>query len=319
MWKNFADGIDLNDFTFGSRETKKAFVTGGTGFVGSHLARELLFRGWEVHLLVRETSAHPESIGLGKKVSTHLYDGTTDCLIRILGRVKPHVAFHLAACSIASHTPDDITPLIHSNILLGTQLIEAMVNERVDCLVNAGTYWQHYGNEDYNPVCLYAATKQAFEMIIRHAVETASLKAVTLVLYDIYGPDDKRSKLFSQLAAAARTQKPLALSPGGQKIDFVFVKDCVEAFIIASERLMNRSAACNERYRVSSGRTLTLKEVVSIYEEISGTQIPVIWGGRPYRPREIMSPWDGGASLPGWEPMVLLEEGLRIMLHGKKH
>ncbi|WP_180146808.1 NAD-dependent epimerase/dehydratase family protein [Desulfoluna butyratoxydans] len=307
----------MNDFTAESRCKKKAFVTGGTGFVGSHLAKGLLSRGWEVHLLIRETSLLPESIKPEENVSTHLYDGTTDCLIRILGIVKPHVVFHLAACSIARHTPDDIIPLIHSNILLGTQLIEAMVKNQVYCLVNTGTYWQHYGNEEYNPVCLYAATKQAFEMILRHAVETSYLKAVTLVLYDTYGPGDTRGKLFDQLAVASKEQKPLPLSPGGQKIDFVFVGDCVEAYVIASEQLMHRRFPCNERYRISSGRALTLKEAVSVYESISGTKIPVIWGGRPYRAREIMHPWDGGTPLPGWHPKVSLEDGLRIMLHEK--
>ena len=67
-----------------------------------------------------------------------------------------------------------------SNITFGTQLVEAMVANGCYQFVNTGTSWQHYENDEYNPVNLYAATKQAFEDILRYYVETSALRVITL-------------------------------------------------------------------------------------------------------------------------------------------
>ena len=66
----------------------------------------------------------------------------------------------------------------------------------VKILVNTGTSWQHYENKDYSPVNLYAATKQSFEAILQYYVEVASLKAITLKLFETYGLDDPRPNFF---------------------------------------------------------------------------------------------------------------------------
>jgi nucleoside-diphosphate-sugar epimerase len=227
---------------------------------------------------------------------------------------RPSVVFHLASLFLAQHEVADVTPLLTSNVLFGTQLAEAMAANGVTRLVNTGTSWQHYENADYDPVCLYAATKQAFEDILAHYVSVCGLRAVTLKLFDTYGPDDPRPKLFTLLRKVAESQQPLAMSPGDQMIDLVYIDDVVDAFLAAAGRLEGGSVANHERYAVSSGRPIRLRDLVALYGRVAGVPMPIEWGKRPYRPREVMTTWDRGNPPPGWAPKVGLEDGIARML-----
>ena len=68
--------------------------------------------------------------------------------------------------------------------------------------LTAGTAWQHYNNQSYDPVCLYAATKQAYECLIDYYVKVHGLHAVTVKLHDTYGEGDERGKLFYLLQSS---------------------------------------------------------------------------------------------------------------------
>jgi nucleoside-diphosphate-sugar epimerase len=293
-----------------STRPNRALVTGGNGFVGSHVVRRLVHEGWEVHAIVRPHSDLAPIAELRGRIVRHEYDGSTESLVRAVEAARPDVAFHLASLFLSEHRPEDVAPFVTANLLLGTQLMEAMSGGGVTRLVNTGTSWQHYESRDYAPVNLYAATKEAFEAIIAYYVEARGARVITLKLFDTYGPDDPRPKLFHLLAKVAREQQPLDMSPGEQLIDLVHVDDVVTAFLLAADRLLQDAVAGHERYAVSSGAPLALRKLVAIYERVSGVTLPIRWGGRPYRQREVMRPWDRGTRLPGWAPRIGLEEGI---------
>jgi nucleoside-diphosphate-sugar epimerase len=293
---------------------KRALVTGGSGFVGSRLVRRLLSDGWLVHAVVRPGRVVDAPSGAEGRLFTHVHDGTTESLEALLAEARPDVVFHLASLFLAQHEAADVAPLVLSNVLFGTQLAEAMARTGACRLVNAGTSWQHFGNADYDPVCLYAATKQAFEDILAHYVSSCGLRVVTLKLFDTYGPEDPRPKLFTLLGKVAASQQPLAMSPGDQMIDLVYIDDVVDAFLAAAGRLEGGSVANHERYAVSSGRPIRLRDLVALYGRVAGVPMPIEWGKRPYRPREVMTTWDRGNPPPGWAPKVGLEDGIARML-----
>lgn len=287
-----------------------AILTGATGFIGSHLARRLVAEEWDVHLIVRPTSRLTILAEVINGVTIHSHDGSTAGMSAIIGEVRPDVAFHLASLFLVQHKPEDVEPLIRANVLFSTQLVDAMIAHGVHRLVNTGTAWQHFRNADYSPVCLYAATKQAFEAILRFYVEASSLRVVTLKLFDTYGPRDPRAKLFALLRKAAQGQVPLAMSPGEQSIDLVYIDDVVDAFLIAADRLLKGEAGQFEEYAVSSGNPIRLQDLVQLYGQVTGRTVPVQWGQHPYRLREVMIPWNLGQRLPGWNPKIGLEEGI---------
>ena len=290
-----------------------ALVTGGSGFIGSNLIRRLVAEGWRVHAIVRPSSdMNMLSTSLGK-ITLHVYDGSIQSLLQIMREAKPRVVYHLASLFLSGHTPEDVARLIQSNVLFSAQLVEAMKENGIRHLVNTGTSWQHYENHEYSPVNLYAATKQAFEAILQFYIEAHGLKVVTLKLFDTYGPNDPRPKLFHWLQKIADDKSTLAMSPGEQLIDLVYIDDVIEAYMLAAERVQSESYSGHNEYAVSSGKPMKLKELVQKFSELTDREIHVEWGARPYRQREVMVTWDNGETLPGWKPKVSLENGVAYM------
>lgn len=296
-------------------DSKTAIITGATGFVGSHLARHLASNGWNVHAIVRPKSNTLPLLQTSEQITIHRHYGSTAQMIDIVQGIKPDIVFHLASLFLAQHQSRDVAPMIQSNLTFATQLLEAMAASGVYRLVNTGTSWQHYENKPYSPVCLYAATKQAFESILAYYTETTELQAVTLKLFDTYGPADNRPKLFSLLHEAAQEQKQLIMSPGEQLLDLVYIDDVVNAFCMAAKRLLEgKNERKSESFAVSSENPMRLKDIVSVYERVAGKKLPIQWGARSYRSREVMIPWSHGENLPGWRALVGFEAGVQKIL-----
>lgn len=296
------------------REKRIACVTGATGFVGYHLSLYLLKEGWRVHAIVRNASNYQKLQNTSRE-QIHFHNYDEEDLIEILKKIKPQIVFHLAAAVQHEHTYASIEELVQSNITFGTKLLEAMAQNNCRNLINTGTYWQNYKNEEYNPVNLYAATKESFEKIIRYYKEAENFQTITLKLFDTYGPGDSRKKLFNLLSEALRERKELCLTRGEQKIDLVYIDDVIKAYIKAAAYLMKADNEKQGTYVVSGRKTISLKQVVETYEKVVGEKLYIQWGGRNYRKREVMTPWNQGRILPGWKAGIMLEEGIKRMLN----
>jgi nucleoside-diphosphate-sugar epimerase len=293
----------------GGGPMRRVLVSGATGFVGGHLVRHLAARGVVVGCVVRAAS---DTTGLGA-AAVLPHDGSTEVLHAIVREFRPQCVVHLASYFVAEHVPHDVAPLIQSNLLFATQLADAAAAAGVEHFVNTGTAWQHYRDAPYDPVCLYAATKQAFDDILRYYRERVGMRVVTLELSDTYGPGDRRQKLLPLLLRRVRDRQPMGMSAGEQRISLVFISDVVDAFVRAIELVAELPPGAEARYGVEAAEQPRLRELVSLVERAAGVALPIRWGERPYRQREMMVPWRGPA-LPGWRPRVDLATGIRRVL-----
>jgi nucleoside-diphosphate-sugar epimerase len=309
-------------------ETNRALVTGGTGYLGSRLVRRLRADGWAVAVLVPAGSAGSSLAG----VKNHGYDGSLASLQTVLGTERPDCVFHLATLFLAQHRADDIPALIAANVTLGAQLLEALADINRPPLINVATSWQTMDGSAYRPANLYAATKQAFVDILRYYVDACEQPAVSVHLFDTYGPDDPRGKLVSALIKAMTDGKALELSPGEQRLDLMHADDIADALLTVAHRMLNTVSASRRwqhgdclpdgalpshplhDYALRSGRTLSLRELVALIERLAGRPLTVRWGARAYRPREIMSPLSPHPSLPDWAPKIALETGITDLI-----
>jgi nucleoside-diphosphate-sugar epimerase len=284
-------------------------ITGSTGFVGSNFSTFLLNKGYKVHLIVRN---HPSELNLEwnrDQVSVFVYDGNIHALIEYFKNVKPKFVVHLASYFVAEHNSEQIDKLVSSNLQFGLHLLEAMKEANVGFLINTGTSWQHFENSSYNPVCLYAATKQAFESLIEYYIQSVGLKVITLKLFDTYGENDKRPKLINTLCKLAVENGELKLSSGEQMLNFVHIDDVCEAFFKALQILEKMHSPEHRSYAVKHDNSYSLKEVVGMFENVHGCKLNIVWGGRAYRKREVMTLWSSGLSVPGWEAKISLADG----------
>jgi nucleoside-diphosphate-sugar epimerase len=300
-------------------KNKSALITGSTGFVGSNLVRRLVLDGWDTHILIRPSSSLSQLEDIKSQIKIHYHSGEINSLVCLMSEIRPTVVFHLASLFLANHNSEDVDRLISSNILFPAQLIEAMAKNDCLNLVNTGTSWQHYDSNEFNPVNLYSATKQAFEDLLTFFIQTKSIKCITLKIFDTYGPKDNRAKLISTLINIAASGEMLNMSPGEQQIDLVYIDDVVDAYILAAHRLMEGKVSSHEQYSVSTGAPICLRDLVNILSEVFVQPINVFWGARPYRPREVMIPWAGGVWLDGWHPKITLAKGLRSIKESIQH
>ena len=289
----------------------RCIITGATGYIGSHVLKYLLSKGWEIHIIADPKFGYENIKEVLSQIDVFEYDGGIESLCDYFQKVKADVVFHLAAAVITNYTPTQVSILVQSNIQFGTEILEAMKASSTKMFIGTGSYWQNFNGDDYNPVDLYAATKEAFEKILKYYTEVEGLRAITLRLFDVYGTDDNRPKLWNIIKQKAGTDEVLNLSKGEQYLDMVFISDVCMAYEQAFVLLRDTINLRNEVYGVYSNKRKTLKEIVEIYRNIIGKPICINYGGKPYKKREVMSPTDRLIKLPGWNPKVSLEEGLR--------
>ena len=285
-------------------------MTGATGFIGSRLARRLVDENWDLHVIVRADSKLDRIADLPSVV--HVDDGRMP-MHEIVRTAAPDVCFHLAGYVVGAHKHSDISSLIADNLLFGTRLADALAANGHCDVVNAGSYWQNAGGRAYHPVALYAATKQAFQDLLQFYVESNCLRVVTLKFFETYGPGDHRPKLINLMLQAAATGRSIDVSPGDQFVDLVHVDDAVEACLAAARALQRPEQWSSMSYSVTTGAPMRLRDLVNRIEQIIGQDVPVEWGRRAYRWREMMVPWDVAPVVPDWTPAVSLESGIGAM------
>lgn len=297
---------------------RTVLITGATGYVGRHVARAFLDTGDRVHVVVRPTSDLTPLAdgGLAHGARPEIYDGSIATLLSIVERLRPDTVVHLAADTGRDADSVDVDRILEANVVFGTRLLEACATHaRGAAFVAAGSFWEHTGPMHDEANGLYAAAKRAFHEILGWYTRSGRVRGVTLVLFDVYGPDDPRNRVLQQLARAVGTGETLAMSPGEQRLDLVHVRDAARAFLRAARLLEERDAepARAESFAIAGGRRLTLREVANLVGRVAGRPVPVAWGARAYREGEVMEPWDG-PRLPGWAPEVKLEAGVREVL-----
>ena len=281
---------------------ERIVITGATGFIGTALLQQLKEEGYHVSAVVRAGSAKPP-------LADEAIEWTTDvgALVQEIARFEPNAIFHLATHFIAQHSTADVNELIQSNVLFGTAVMEAAANTEARAILT-GSSWQHVGGNDYSPVSLYAATKQAlWDIALAYAADGLDVQEVAF--YDTYGPGDARRKLIPVLLDAAISGETLEMSSGEQLINLLYRSDAVSALMAVLED--RTPVTPGARFVARVPQSINIRDVVKVLERAADREIRVRWGARPNRPREMTSDWVFGSLVPNWSPQVDLAEGLR--------
>ena len=282
----------------------RALVTGASGYLGTHLCASLRAEGWQVHALLRAQS--DDSRLTAGVASRRLTESVS--VGDVVRETRPEVVFHLAAESPSLGAEVNVRHLLTSNVVFAGEVFSAAADVGA-ALVYTGSFSQTSGGAAYDPNSLYAASKQAAACLIEFYARRKSLRAATVRLPHIYGPNDWRDKLLARLARMSETDPPLALTPGEQATDFLYVDDAVNALVVTATRLLALSAGGHEIYSPSSGEIVSLRTVVELLCEVRGVRLPLAWGAKPYPDGEVMH-METGTPPSGWRPRVSLREGL---------
>ena len=297
----------------------RILITGGNGFVGSHVLESLVKKGnCEVGITLRTTSDT-------WRVNSMFTDDIERFFIdregveTVISRFKPDLVLHLAVLYKKRHTASDIEEMFNSNITFPSKILQAMVQNGVRFFINTGTFTEYsIQNRDLTvdasilPSNLYSATKIAFEDILKFYTKTYNINAITLKLTSPYGPRDNTSKLIPYLMNCATSKKVANLSPGDQMWDYIYVKDVAEAYKSAIEYIVN-SRESYDSFLIGSGESHSLKEIADIIKSFNG-EFEINWSAVPYSEVEtyyIRADITKARNTLKWWPKYTPIEGLR--------
>jgi UDP-glucuronate decarboxylase len=273
----------------------RVLLTGVTGFIGSHVARELLRRGHDVHATVREGSDRRRIADLDR---LRLHPGGIDTV-----PIRPDLAISLAWIA----TPGKyLTSPENRDCLDATRRLLAALECRT---LVAGTCFEFDTSlgrlrEDSptKPTTLYAQCKDE----LRREVERRPDSAWVRFFYQ-YGPWEDERRLVPSVIRALLCGEDAKVSPGGQGRDFLHVEDVASAVADVAE---SRLTGC---VNIGSGEAPAVKDLVSTIGALLGRPELLRWGAVPYYEGEpmLIVADNGKLRSTGWKPRWTLAEGLR--------
>lgn len=293
---------------------KKILVTGGAGFIGSHITELLCDLGYSVTVIDDLRFGHKEFVDSRSRfINASLQD--SDCLMRALSGVD--AVMHLAASSIISESYKNPLEYFENNVLNGVRLLEAMKKCNVKKIIYSSTS-SVYGEPKNVPIkenmlpCPphpYAASKLAFEQVLRSYYYSFGIESITLRYYNVYGPKDEQ-KIASR-AVPMWIQSIVAGEPigwywkGRQVRDYIYVKDVARAHV---DVLALKGVHC---FNIGSGRPIVMRDVLKTLEKIVGRKFKMIdLGTRKGDYHRSYADISKIQRTVGWKPRVSLLQGL---------
>ena len=299
----------------------KWLVTGGAGFIGSHLVKELVRQGQQVVVLDNLSGGKLENLAPVKEKIKFIQGDICDFETVKNACQQVHYVLHLAALISVAESMAKPQETSQINVQGTVNVLEAARQCGVKRVVFSssaavyGTRPELPYNENTPIDCQspYAWSKQAGAELCQLYTKAYGLEAVALRYFNVFGtgqnPNSAYAAVIAKFMQLAVENKPLGIDWDGlQSRDFVSVKDVVQANLLAATK-----GVSGEIYNVASGRTYTLLELADTIEKVSGRKLERV--SRPKRPGDVH---ESSADITkictiGYAPTVTLEEGLREM------
>ncbi len=295
----------------------QCLVTGAAGFIGSHLCDRLLALGHHVIGLDSLITGRLSNLQVAQTSDTFTF------LEQDLATITPNILegvdwiFHLAGLADLVPSIQNPAKYYHANVHSTFALLEACRHVQVKRFIYTasstcyGIPNQYPTPETYNcaPEHPYALTKYLGEQLVCHWAKVYQLPAVSLRLFNVYGPRSRTTGAYGAVFGVFLAQK-LAGQPftvvgdGSQTRDFTFVSDVVEAFISAAQ-----SQVKGEIINICSGQP---QSVLTLVQLLAGPVVHI-----PKRPGEPDCTWGDitkAKTLLGWQPQVSFPDGVAQML-----
>lgn len=299
---------------------KRILVTGGAGFIGSHVVDLLVEQGHTVAVVDNLSTGRRENVN--PQADFFVADIGSPDLAAVFDAVCPQAVVHLAAQASVPVSVCDPTRDATVNILGSVNLLQQSVRTGVEKFVYVSTGGALYGEPQYLPcdenhpilpLSPYGVSKHTVEHYLYFYRQVHGLAYTVLRLANVYGP---RQDPFGEAGVVAIfTQRMLdgeqvvIYGSGEQERDFVFVGDCARAAVLALSR------GDGQAYNIGCGRGTTVNALFAMMKRLTGYALEPRYD--PPRPGDVFRSYlnaDKARRELGWEPSVSLEEGLRRTL-----
>ncbi len=298
----------------------KALVTGGAGFIGSHLVDALVDAGWRVTVVDNLSTGRLENLSRSLDRIEFVEGDIRD--LALLSRLADgcRSVFHQAAVVSVPLTVEDPVGSAHVNEIGTLQVLEACRRCRVAAVVLASSC-AVYGDDPQlpktermrpRPLSPYAVQKRCGEHYARVFFDLYGLKTACLRYFNVYGPRQDPSSPYSGVISifmdrAVTKRRPVIYGDGSQFRDFVYVADVVRANLLAA----GSEQAAGEVYNIGTGRRMPIGELWKRIGAIAGFPDPAEHAAqRPGDIRESLADIGKAAAGLGFSPSVSFDDGL---------
>lgn len=303
---------------------KKVLVVGGAGYIGSHMVKMLLSRGYQVVTLDNLSTGYRDAVLGGELVVGDIADS------ELLDNLFAHHAFdgvmHFASCIQVGESVAEPLRYYHNNVANSLNLLAAMVRHGVKALVFSSTA-AVYGEPQYvpldeqhptNPINPYGRTKQMVEQVLADCVHAYGIRSVSFRYFNAAGADpegelgerhDPESHLIPLVlqVASGRRQSISVFgddydTPDGTCIrDYIHVNDLCDVHILGLEQLwQGMGSTC---FNLGNGQGYSVQQVIDTARRVTGHAIPVVMSPRRSGdPARLVADSQQARSRLGWQP-----------------
>lgn len=280
-------------------------LTGGTGYLGSRLARACVAQGHQVVILKRSSSPLDRLQGLLGNVAIYDFDlGGMDEAFRIH---QFDAVVHTATCY--GRKGENLREMVQSNVAFPLELLERAFVAGVSCFINTDTSLDKQLNA-------YALSKKHFVEWGKFLAGQGKIRFVNLILEHFYGPGDDDSKFVSFVIRQCLDRAAqIDLTAGDQRRDFIYIDDVVEAYLLVLKEAERLGGNWLE-FALGSGEVVSIRQLVELIRHLTKAETRLNLGALPYRAGEQMHSCADIRPLRqlGWSPKISLQAGLEQVI-----
>lgn len=294
------------------------FITGGAGFIGSHLARRLVERGDAVSLLVKQTTDLWRIQDLIPRLKVFYGDlNDSVALAQFIREAEPTGVFHFAASNIRSGIAAADEEVVRTNFLGTMNLLKALRDIPYHFFVHSGSFLE-YGIKDHpvkesercEPQEVYSISKLSATLYGLAVASAHKKPIVTLRTFTPYGPSMQKGRLVYEVATKALRNDSIELTSPSITRDFIFVEDLVDFYLECMEKAHLYPGAV---FNAGTGRATTLAHLVEFVLKTVSSKSTMKWGALPnvsYDSDQWQADMDKTFTAFSWRPKHTVEEGL---------
>lgn len=310
--------LNLNYKIMPKNNAKIILVTGGAGFIGSHLSRRLVRDGYKVHLLIKKSTDTWRLKDILEKVAVH-YESLLDKenLFTLIRQIKPNGIFHLAASNIASGVTGSDEDVLRVNVLGFKNLVDSLSDIDYEFLINTGSFME-YGPKDRAvkesdlcaPTELYSISKLSATLYGQAMAKRNNKPIITFRLFTPYGPALQPGRLVYEAINRALKNAEIKVTNRGVARDFIFVADIVNLYI---ESMKKAKELSGEIFNAGSGNTVSVGELVDYVINKTASKSKIKWGEQPllaYDAKLWQADMTKTFSRFDWRPKYTFKQGL---------
>ncbi len=300
----------------------RVLVTGGSGFIGSHLVHHLLDAGAQVGIALRygNVMKNERLRDCWDRLTVIEADIRNRGALAAVRQFGPEIIFHLAAYNHVGESFRQVEECFDVNAKGTANLLDSCPEARRFIYMSTSEVYGHQAGVPFietmcpEPISPYAITKYAGELYCRMKQRIGGKTDIVILRpFNAFGPYQSGKAIIPELIINCLKGEPIRTTKGEQTREFNYVGNLVDGLVKAAEH----SGTIEGPVNLASGEEVAIRDLVTMIAELTHTKSKIEIGALPYRPTEIWRMYADSSrarKVLGWQPAVNLKEGLKITI-----